>query len=368
MFLADLGVRTLADIRLMRSSGQALLSEFETSKGALDADAAFSISALRTLSMSRAVTTTASQVNQLVQDRESALRTKPPPDNEPGEPLRVLSYRRLIATGGTPETPTMAAASASGPHAREQSNRQAKLDSFFQLLMEDVIDLNPMGATMKQLQDPGSLQSLKGMVLTTASQLSTERISALMAAFRRWKKFAVPKGYPLRQPTALQLAEFLQTVSRGGPTAASSVWQSLQWHKTHLGPDVPLQHWVVALYKLLPSGHETRQTLELEPWELINIVMFAKKQVGTNLIFASFVLQSALSSIRFKHIQRSRPAGEYPVAAIFRCAQGKRRVRGSRPGYSWATPSLEFHGFSLLKILTEFYRHECLTEVFFLWP
>ena len=170
-----------------------MLREFEDIAGVLEADSAFSVSAFWTLAMSRTATTTASQVNQLIQERESTVLVKPPPDNEPGEPVRVLSYRRLIDTGGA--------------CSREQATRQEKLDSFFQLLMEDVMeDLNAMGATMKQLQDPGSLQSLKEMVLATPSQLSTERVGALMAAFRRWKKFAVPKGYPLKHPSALQVA------------------------------------------------------------------------------------------------------------------------------------------------------------------
>lgn len=324
-----------------------MLREFEDIAGVLEADSAFSVSAFWTLAMSRTATTTASQ-------RESTVLVKPPPDNEPGEPVRVLSYRRLIDTGGA--------------CSREQATRQEKLDSFFQLLMEDVMDLNAMGATMKQLQDPGSLQSLKEMVLATPSQLSTERVGALMAAFRRWKKFAVPKGYPLKHPSALQVAQFLQTVLRGGPTAASLVWQSFQWYKTHMGLDFPMQHWVVTPYKSLPSGHMARQALELEPWELVNLVLFSKKQSGTNLILACFILQSALSCIRFEHAQRSRPVSETKAAAMYRCAQGKRRVRGSRPGYTWATPALDFQGFSLLKVLTDFYKHEYLTDVAFLWP
>eukprot|EP00435_Cladocopium_sp_Y103_P025477 s1719_g6.t1 len=243
-----------------------------------------------------------------------------------------------------------------------------KLDAFFQLLLEDVLDLNAMGTTLQQLQDPGSLQLLKEMVMAKPSQLSTERIGALMAAYRRWKRFAVAKGYPMRSPTALQLAEFFQVVSKGGPTAASSAWQSLQWYKANVGVDFPMQHWLVTPYKFIPASHNATQALELEPWELVNLMLFTKRQLGTNLILACFVLQAALSCIRFEHVQRSRPLSETRHAALYRCAQGKRRVRGSRPGYVWATPALEFQGFSLLKVLVEFYKHECLSDVPFLWP
>eukprot|EP00435_Cladocopium_sp_Y103_P016958 s317_g4.t1 len=366
-FLQDLGVRTMADIRYMWESGHALTSEFERLAGPLSADLAFSVSSLWTLSMSRASTSTAAHVHALVQERESTIK-RPVARDEPGEPPKILTYRRLIATGGTPETPTMATASSSSPYAKEQATRQAKLDSFFQLLMEDVIDLHAMGATMQQLQDPGSLQSLKAVVMATPSQMSTERISALMATFRRWKKFALAKQYPMKEPTALQLAEFLQTVSLGGPTASSAVWQSLKWFKEKLGVAFPVDHWLATPYRFLPTNHAAKQALELSPWEFVNLVQFAKKQTGTNLILAAFTLQCAVSCIRFEHVQRSRPASESRHAAFYRCSQGKRRVRGSRPGYTWATPEVQFQGFSLLKILVEFYKHECLSEVSFLWP
>eukprot|EP00435_Cladocopium_sp_Y103_P029419 s2946_g7.t1 len=367
-FLEDLGVRTMTDIRFMWGSGHELVSEFERLAGRLPADMAFAVSSLWTLSMSRATTALTSQVTRIVQERESTTLVRPPADNEPGEPPRVVSYRRLIDAGGTPHTPTMVEAAAACPHAREQATRMAKLDSFFQLLLEDVLDLNAMGTTIQQLQDPGSLQSLKEMVMAKPSQLSTERVGALMAAYRRWKRFAVAKRYPVRSPSALQLAEFFQVVSKGGPTAASSAWQSLQWFTANMGVEFPMQHWLVTPYRFVPATHNATQALELEPWELVNLMLFAKRQCGTNLILACFVLQTALSCIRFEHVQRSRPLSETRHAALYRCAQGKRRIRGARPGYVWATSALEFQGFSLLKVLVEFYKHECLSDVPFLWP
>lgn len=359
---------SLVDLRYTWNSGFELAQEFESKAGKLPADQAFSVSALWTLAMTRAATSISAQVNTLVQERQSTFKASLPARDEPGEPPRMLNYRRLIETGGTPQTPTMVAAAAASPHAREQATRQAKLDAFFQLLMEDVIDLNAMGATMKQLQDPGSLQSLKEVVMAVPSQLGTERIGALMATFRRWKRFAVPKCYPLKEPTALQLAEFLQVVSQGGPTAASGVWQSLHWYREKMGVQFPTQHWLVTPYRFLPASHSTKQALELEPWEFVNLVQYTRKQVGTNLILACFVLQCAVSCIRFEHVQRSRPTMDEKHAAYYRCSQGKRRVRGSRPGYTWCTPEIQFQGFSLLKILTEFFKHECLSEVSFLWP
>eukprot|EP00435_Cladocopium_sp_Y103_P021606 s1719_g5.t1 len=118
-FLEGLGVRTLTDIRFMWASGHELVSEFERIAGHLPADSAFAVSSLWTLALSRSSTSATAQVSRIVQERESTVLVKRPPDNEPGEPLKVVSYRRLVDTGGTPHTPTMATAAASCPHAKE---------------------------------------------------------------------------------------------------------------------------------------------------------------------------------------------------------------------------------------------------------
>ena len=144
--------------------------------------------------------------------------------------------------------------------------RVAKLDAFFQLLMEEVLDTAELGLTVDHLQDAGSIQSIKESVMAVPSQLSTERVGALMAALKRWKKFAVPKRYPVREPSALQLAEFLREVSKGGPTAAAGVWQSLQWFKEKMGMKLPTGHFLVVPYKYLPASHTAQQAVELQPW------------------------------------------------------------------------------------------------------
>ena len=96
------------------------------------------------------------------------------------------------------------------------------------MLLEDLVDAAELGLTVDNLTDAGSIQSLKESLMATPNQLSTERVGSLMAALKRWKRFALPKKYPVRAPTPLQLAEFLRDVSRGGPPAAASVWQALK--------------------------------------------------------------------------------------------------------------------------------------------
>ena len=265
-----------------------------------------------------------------------------------GQPSKVVTYRKLIQAGGTPEPPSFARAAATDPYAKEQSVRVAKMDAFFQMLMEDVVDAAELGLTVDNLQDAGSIQSLKESLMATPNQLSTERVGSLMAALKRWKRFALPRKYPLRAPTPLQVAEFLRDVSRGGPTAAASVWQALKWFKEKMGMQIPCDHFLVLPYKNFPTAYSSSQAVELQPWELVNLILFARQQRGTNLVLICFLLQCSVSCIRFEHFQRSRLVSHQAEWARFWCRQGKRRVRGARPGYEWATPELAWQGFSLL--------------------
>ena len=352
----------------MWSSGQALVAEYESSSGKLSADQAFSVAALWTLALSRATTQGHKGIQAIIEDRTSTFATHRTPRPEPGQPSKIITYKRLIQTGGTPLPPTLAQSAAVDPYAKEQATRMAKLDAFFQMLMEDVVDAAELGLTVDNLADAGSIQSLKESLMTTPTQLSTARVGALMAAFKRWKRFALPKQYSIKEPSPLQAAEFLREVSRGGPTAAASVWQAMKWFQDKMGLKFPCNHFLVLPYKNFPAAYSSSQAVELQPWEFINLLLFAKQQRGTNLVLMCFLLQCSISCVRFEHFQRSKFMNSQSEWARFHCRQGKRRVRGSRPGYEWSTPELAWRGFSLLKVLTEFFRHECLSETGFVWP
>ena len=266
----DLGIQSFCDIRHMWSSGHAMVSELEEREGKLPADEAFSVAAFWTLALSRAVTKEQQQVQNIVADRSSSLPNHAV-SSLPNAPSKIKTYRTLISHGSGPHPPTFAAAAAVDAFAKEKATKEAKLDAFFQMLMEDVLDMSDLGLTQAHLQDAGAIQSAKESIMAVPSQLSIERLGALMAAFGRWRKFAVPRKYPLRSPTPLMLAEFLAFVSKGGPTAAAGVWQALRWFKDKMGLALPLDHFLVLPYKFLPASHQAKQQPELEPWEFVNL-------------------------------------------------------------------------------------------------
>ena len=118
LFLGNLGVQTCADIRHMWSSGQALVAEFEAAQGKLSADQAFSVAALWTLALSRATTQGHKGINAIVEDRTSCFSKNTAPRPEPGQPSKVITYRKLIQAGGTPEPPSVAQAAACDPYCQ----------------------------------------------------------------------------------------------------------------------------------------------------------------------------------------------------------------------------------------------------------
>ena len=59
----------------------------------------------------------------------------------------------------------------------------------------------------------------------------------------------------------------------------------------------------------------------------------------------AFMLQAAVSCVRFEHFQRSRMTGGNNKWLQFECSQGKSREQGARPKYDWAMPDLQHHGF-----------------------
>ena len=71
--------------------------------------------------------------------------------------------------------------------------------------------------------------------------------------------------------------------------------------------------------------HSGVQACELAPWELVNLVMMASHAQGSYRLVLAFMIQSAVSCIRYEHMQRSSLVRCGPDYLEFRCSQGKAR-------------------------------------------
>ena len=127
----------------------------------------------------------------------------------------------------------------------------------------------------------------------------------------------------MAKPTPLQLGEFLRAVAQGGPTAAPSMFQALQWFRVTFGLHFNMDHWLTQPFRLLPPDHRAQLSAELQPWELVNLLLMMRMASGTNVLILAFFVWAAISCVCFEHIQRSRYLESHPQCLIFECSQGK---------------------------------------------
>ena len=308
-------------------------------------------------------------VQQVVMDRQSSQATRPVLTLQATEAASSSSGRRVIKTGFTGPAPVLASCADKDPKCKEEAMKQAKLDALFALLLEDFLDLKDLGVDRRMLDDPLQLQSLQCNIMKGASRLGVQRLGALTSSLRRWKRWALQHEVPLCKPGELmQVAEFLREVNRGGPTAAASMFHVLKWYEECLGLEFSTSHFLVKPFRMHEAHHTGTQAIELSPGELINLLHMVRRAQGSYMIVLTFLIQAAVSCVRYEHIQRSKLIAVHQKFLEFECSQGKARKKGARPAYRWATPEVEFQGWSLCSTLKDFFGHECLPTASFLWP
>eukprot|EP00435_Cladocopium_sp_Y103_P065073 s583_g26.t2 len=316
-----LGVQTVDDFRYMWSSAQACYGELENMTGRkLSSQEAMRIAVAWTNARRESIKHTAALGQEVAQLRNSS--------------VGVPTHERPLPASAGPPAPT-----GSKMRKLEDAQKQLKLDQLFQLVLTHI--LAELGVTVAQLQDPSEMQKFKDAMMGNASRLSVQRLGALTAAFRRWLKFCTAKDISPRAPTSLVLAEFLREVSVGGPTAASSMHASMKWFATSFGAAFPMDHWATKHFRFHAVHHTGRQMPELQPWELVNLVILMKKSQGTHRVLVAQMLVAALGCIRFEHLQRSKFVQSH----------------GPSLEFSWPTQTLR-----------DFYANELPSECSFLLP
>ena len=91
------------------------------------------------------------------------------------------------------------------------------------------------------------------------------------------------------------------------------MFHALKWFRQHFAIPFDLDHWLLQPFKLLPLDHTVQQKQELQPWEMVNLLLRlrqARGSRGTHLLLLAMFLWAATSRIRFEHFQRSTFVGE----------------------------------------------------------
>ena len=77
---------------------------------------------------------------------------------------------------------------------------------------------------------------------------------------------------------------------------------------------------------------------------------------GASTTLKRLVVLMIIGGPRFKHFQKSRLIETRPEALVFHCERGKRRVLGTRPGFTWAAPRDIGVGFDPIGPLSDFFE------------
>ena len=246
--------------------------------------------------------------------------------------------------------------------------RLRKTSEFFLTLRTSVLDLRQLGFEQVNWDDLNQVTTARTMIMRATEHLSLSRLNTLHSCLRRWIQYAHNHGLPVFNPAPAYFAAFLQEVSRGGPTAACSVYQALRWTVLNMGACLPTEHVLIRPFRLHAPGHVSGQAEELQPWEFLNILEITRTLVGSPRILACLVIMSAASCIRFAHLQRSSFVRANSEFLEFLCRKGKSRRGGSRQPYSWAMPSLVWGDLDVTAVLRDFFTDSLPESGGFLLP
>ena len=270
------GVETASDLVGLYPHVDAFLDHISsTMRARVDADAALEMAGVwtRVARMARAPTKHA--VDVIAAHRLSVFPSQPLTPAEPAaKPARM---KHLVAGGSGQSLPTTIVEGQDAKMVKDEAVKQNKLDLLFHILLEYVIDLAELGVQEQDLRDPVARQGVRDTVLHGASRLSTQRIGSLVSSFRRWARHCQTKGWNLQSPKPFELASFLRSVSQGGPTAAASMHAALKWFACHAGAKCDMDHRLVAPYRFHSGTHTSAQAPELQPWELVNLLLLTSR-------------------------------------------------------------------------------------------
>ena len=325
-FLESKGIQTCQDIRYMWSSGKAFLEDVELACGAFPSEQAFQVMVVYTLASSHSSWHHRAMINALVDERMSTIPSRSVTLTEAPEPPKS-KLRSVINTCMAERMPNLDFAIDADPEVKEHAKRAVKTQALFEFVLAHLINFQELGMMWAALNDPVKLQSLKDSLMACTSRLSLERIGSLLAAVRRWHRWAVEKGVPPRAPTPLELSEFYRSVATGGPTAAASLFQAMKWFEVNYGAPFHSAHYLIQPRKFNAPSHEGRQQ------EFINLLVLAARSQGTKLMLVTFLLQPASSCIRFEHFQRSTMVSSFSKWLKFKCGLCR-----TQDGHCWRCP------------------------------
>ena len=223
----------------------------------------------------------------------------------------------------------------------------AKLDAHRQFMYGLFLQAGQRGSRWMEVMDESEEQERRKIFLSKFGKFTDPAtLGSKTAAWRRWKEWSDEQGIDAYNPRELKVAEYIRSRSKGGPTAAHGVYQSLLWLETYVGIRLHTESSnVIAVGEKKPKdmGQATKQAEIATPSIFLRFHAFCKARTergekGTVVILSMFMMAWMVACIRAKHAQSSWVTETSSRFIHFWCPEGKRRVQGVKMPFAWVIP------------------------------
>ena len=256
---------------------------------------------------------------------------------------KLALKRKLVLTDASlavdPAAPPVVAAI---PDVQHQPG--PKIEAALEALWEVYATVGDAGSKWHPSSEVYDESSRRAFILEPVKTRTTDaqQIWRPLAVLRRWLEWRTvhAAASAVWRPSPVVLAAFLRHIGEGGPTAAAGALAQLRWLWGAIGLPFPILE--VQSFAVVTVGHSPSQAEELEPSEVWSLLKLLALSAGAGGYFLQMVLSLIFACIRWKHQERSYILADCAQLLYVWCKQGKRRVKGHRPGFGFCIPKCTF--------------------------
>ena len=187
-----------------------------------------------------------------------------------------------------------------------------------------------------------SLDSCTAFINVSLRHFTADALRAKLAFLQSFRLWLHEQGLPDElawRPRLRPCVDFIVQRARRGPSVGNSVYQSFAWWRRYIGVAFPTDHVALSRFKGSAPDHNERQQEAISPLVFVALLnLLTLLDQGSVRTFTLLALAFLTSGARWKHAQLSRLTAVDGRFIRFFCIRGKRRVKGARPGFSWAIP------------------------------
>ena len=268
---------------------------------------------------------------------------------------------RSSSTGGRPQ-PAETSVAALAPvveDAVKLKEDASRLDAL-QQLKRLWVRLGPAGLLWRSCQADLHWHFLirKGERLTAGT---VKKHVLAVTQWEAWVREHRPEraGEPFSRIDPLDLAQYLDMETAKGATLGTARLASLRWLRIRFGFPFPVEDAVVVDFASAPVAHSVSQATAISPAIFFNVIALVNA-VGLECAHEPLlVLFWAMACVRRLHLSKSKLVDGAEGFIMGVCSQGKSKVKGVRPPFTWAVPRLSClpHCFDFLEDLAQRMGH-----------